>query len=88
MADAPDDLDAVVEETRQYLAVRPDGDGWIGETPTWFGPVLFGGFVIAQAVTAVTCAAPEGWRVHSLHAYFLCAGRGRSAGALPGHVTA
>jgi hypothetical protein len=48
MADAPDDLDAVVAETRQYLAVIRDGDGWVGETPMWFGPVLFGGFVIAR----------------------------------------
>ena len=71
MADSGGDLDAVVAETRQYLAVRPEPGGWVGETPMWFGPVLFGGFVIAQAVSAVTRTAPDGWRVHSLHAYFL-----------------
>jgi acyl-CoA thioesterase II len=71
MADASGDLDAVVAETQQYLAVRPEPDGWVGETPMWFGPVLFGGFVIAQAVSAVTRTAPDGWRAHSLHAYFL-----------------
>ncbi len=79
MADAGGDLDAVVAETQQYLAVRPHGDGWVGETPPWFGPALFGGFVVGQAITAVTRTAPDGWRVHSLHAYFLRSGsrRGR-----------
>jgi len=33
--------------------------------------VLFGGFAIAQAIHAATRTAPEGKRIHSLHAYFL-----------------
>ena len=33
--------------------------------------MLFGGFVIAQAIVAATRDAPEGRRLHSLHAYFL-----------------
>ena len=65
------DLAAVVAETLAYLTVRADGEGWIGETPPWFGDYLFGGFVIAQAVHAATRRAPEGRRIHSLHAYFL-----------------
>jgi acyl-CoA thioesterase II len=63
--------DAVVAETLAFMQVRPDGDGWIGDTPSWFGDVLFGGFVIAQSVHAATCAAPEGRRLHSAHLYFL-----------------
>src|SRR4029079_54247 len=50
-----------------------DGDsgGFIGDAPEWFGDYLFGGFVIAQAIVAATRDAPEGRRLHSLHAYFL-----------------
>jgi acyl-CoA thioesterase-2 len=65
------DLTAAVAETIEFLTVRPDGDGWIGDAPDWFGEYLFGGFVIAQAIVAATRDAPEGRRVHSMHAYFL-----------------
>jgi acyl-CoA thioesterase-2 len=64
-------VDPDVQETIDLVGVRPDGDGWIGDTPTWFGDYLFGGWVIAQAVHAATRAAPDGRRMHSLHAYFL-----------------
>jgi acyl-CoA thioesterase II len=63
--------DAVGAETIAFMCVQADGDGWRGETPPWFGDVLFGGFVVAQAVHAATRAAPEGRRLHSAHAYFL-----------------
>jgi acyl-CoA thioesterase-2 len=65
------DLDDVLAETITFLSIRPDGDAWIGDAPDWFGEYLFGGFVIAQAVVAATREAPEGRRLHSLHAYFL-----------------
>jgi acyl-CoA thioesterase-2 len=62
-------------EMLDYLTVRPDGrdgDGrWVADAPPWFGPVLFGGFVIAQAIVAATQDRPAGRRLHSLHAYFL-----------------
>ena len=64
----------MLAETREFLTVRPDGDAgdrWVGDAPGWFGDVLFGGFVIAQAIIAATRNAPEGRRLHSLHAYFL-----------------
>ena len=53
--------------------MRPgDGEGeWVGDAPDWFGDYLFGGFVIAQAIVAATRNAPEGRRLHSMHAYFL-----------------
>jgi acyl-CoA thioesterase II len=65
------DGESSVEEALQLLTVRSQGDGWVGDTPTWFGEHLFGGFLIGQAVHAATRTAPEGRRIHSLHAYFL-----------------
>ena len=66
------DIDAAVAETIELLTLRPGPDAtWVGDAPDWFGDVLFGGFVIAQAIMAATRAAPEGRRLHSLHAYFL-----------------
>lgn len=56
----------------EYLTVRPGRDGtWIGESRSGHGPVLFGGDVIAQAIVAATRDAPDGRRLHSVHAYFL-----------------
>src|SRR4051794_18640455 len=66
------DTAAALEDTLAFLTLRSDGgDGWIGDAPEWFGDILFGGFVIAQAITAATRNPPEGRRLHSLHAYFL-----------------
>jgi acyl-CoA thioesterase II len=68
------DVGPVLAETLAFLTVRPNGDGgdaWVGEAPEWFGDYLFGGFVIAQAIIAVTRNAPVGRRLHSMHAYFL-----------------
>jgi acyl-CoA thioesterase-2 len=71
MADPVADSESSIEEALEFVTVRPQDDGWIGDTPTWFGEHLFGGFVIGQAVHAATRTAPEGRRIHSLHAYFL-----------------
>jgi acyl-CoA thioesterase II len=66
------DLSAALAETIAFLTLRPDGDGgWTGDAPDWFGEYLFGGFVIAQSIVAATRNAPDGRRVHSMHAYFL-----------------
>jgi acyl-CoA thioesterase-2 len=65
------DIESIVEETIEFVTVRPDGDGWVGDAPAWFGERLFGGFVVSQAVHAATRTAPEGRRIHSLHGYFL-----------------
>jgi acyl-CoA thioesterase-2 len=68
----PVDLEAALAEMTAFLTIRPDGDGgWTGDAPEWFGEYLFGGFVIAQAIVAATRDAPDGRRLHSLHAYFL-----------------
>lgn len=66
------ELSRAVRDTIEALTLRRDGDAWSGEMPTWlWGPVVFGGFAVAQAVAAVTRDAPDGRRLHSLHAYFL-----------------
>jgi acyl-CoA thioesterase II len=64
------DAEAVIAETIEFVSVRPDGDEWVGDAPSWFGDRLFGGFVLAQSVHAATRTAPEGRRLHSLHGYF------------------
>ena len=71
MAEPEIDIDSIVEETIEFVTVRPDGDGWVGDAPDWFGERLFGGFVLSQSVHAVTRTAPDGARLHSLHGYFL-----------------
>jgi acyl-CoA thioesterase-2 len=68
------DVGSALAEMLGLLTLRPDGavdGGWVGDAPTWFGDVLFGGFVIAQAIVAATRNPPPGRRLHSLHAYFL-----------------
>jgi acyl-CoA thioesterase-2 len=77
-SDEPVDTAAALEETLAFLTVRPGeqadgeaGDTWVADAPEWFGDYLFGGFVIAQSIIAATRNAPEGRRLHSLHAYFL-----------------
>ena len=71
MAEPELDIDAVVAETIGFVSVRPDGDGWVGDAPAWFGDRLFGGFVLGQGTHAATRTTPEGRRIHSLHGYFL-----------------
>jgi acyl-CoA thioesterase-2 len=72
MGEGEVDVDAVLAETIEFLTLHRSGRGeWVGEAPAWFGDVLFGGFVIAQVIVAATRDAPEGRRLHSMHAYFL-----------------
>jgi acyl-CoA thioesterase II len=75
MTDPIADAEAAVQDALRFVTVRSEDGGWIGDTPTWFGEHLFGGFLIGQAVHAATRTAPEGGRIHSLHAYFLSAAR-------------
>lgn len=75
--DEPIDAAAALAETLAFLTLRPAAGGdagcteWFGDAPDWFGDILFGGFVVAQSIIAATRNAPEGRRLHSLHAYFL-----------------
>ena len=67
------DIAEALSETLEFLTVRPGNEAntWVGRAPDWFGDYLFGGFVIAQAIIAATRDAPDGRRLHSMHAYFL-----------------
>lgn len=71
MSEQPRTVEAIAAEMVALVGVRPDGAGWVGDAPPWFGDRLFGGFVVAQALAAAGHTAPDGWRVHSLHGYFL-----------------
>lgn len=66
-------IDDYVAETLARLPAKEGSSGFVGETPDWFGPTLFGGFVLGQATSAITQRAPDGFEIHSLHAYFLSA---------------
>jgi acyl-CoA thioesterase-2 len=71
-AAAPPDPASALAETLAFLSLeRADDGSWIAPSPEWFGDYLFGGFVVAQAMVAATRDAPDGRRLHSLHAYFL-----------------
>jgi acyl-CoA thioesterase-2 len=68
------DIDAALDEMLAFLDVTPDeldGGQLVGESPAWAGDILFGGFVLAQAISAVHDAGPEGRRLHAIHAHFL-----------------
>lgn len=60
-----------IDEFLALLRHRKDGDTWIGRTPDWFGPVVFGGVGLAITISAACLDAPEASRLHSLHAHFL-----------------
>jgi acyl-CoA thioesterase-2 len=64
-------IEELVAETLAGLTVHRDQQGWVARAPDWSGDFLFGGDVIAQALVAAAQWAPEGRRLHSLHAYFL-----------------
>lgn len=74
------DVGELLAETLDLLTLRPatSGADWVGRTPGWFGDHLFGGFLLGQAIVAATRHAPEGRRLHSLHAYFLRPVRGNA----------
>lgn len=43
----------------------------VGQSPSWFGPHVFGGILVAQSLDAARSTASPGMRARSLHAYFL-----------------
>lgn len=61
----------MAEALWRSLTVRPEADAFVGDTPQLFGPVVFGGQLVGQAVFAAGLTVPPDRRIHSLHAYFL-----------------
>lgn len=46
-------------------------DAWVGRTPDWYGPVVFGGIALYLTVGAACRDAPADARLHSMHGHFL-----------------
>jgi hypothetical protein len=62
---------AAIDEFLDLLRHERRGDTWLGRTPDWYGPVVFGGVGLALTISAACRDAPTGSRLHSLHAHFL-----------------
>jgi acyl-CoA thioesterase II len=62
---------AAIDDFLALLKHERRGDMWVGRTPDWFGPVVFGGIGLAVTISAACRDAPVGSRLHSLHAHFL-----------------
>jgi acyl-CoA thioesterase-2 len=70
---------AAIDDFLGLLQHERRGDAWVGRTPDWYGPVVFGGIGLALTVRAACRDAPAGSRLHSLHAHFLRPVRGGQA---------
>ena len=60
-----------MEDVLSAFRVRRQDAQWVGESPAWFGPHVFGGILLAQALGAASGSVPDDRRARSLHAYFL-----------------
>jgi acyl-CoA thioesterase II len=60
-----------MEDVLSAFRVRRLGAQLVGESPAWFGPHVFGGILLAQALDAASQSVPDDRRARSLHAYFL-----------------
>lgn len=59
-------------ELAEAVEVQPVGEGaFTGPSPDWFGPRVFGGFVLAQAVSAAVQTVGDDVVLHSVHTAFL-----------------
>jgi acyl-CoA thioesterase II len=68
---------AVSGDTVAAFTVHPEGESFAGTSPQWFGPHVFGGILLAQALHAARLTVPPEVRARSLHAYFLSAADAR-----------
>ena len=71
MASRAEEQQAAVDDLLALLQLDRRDDAWVGCTPDWYGPVVFGGVALALTVSAACRDAPEGSRLHSIHAHFL-----------------
>jgi len=62
---------AAIDEFLELLRYERRGDVWVGCTPDWYGPVVFGGIGLALTISAACLDAPPGKRLHAVHAHFL-----------------
>ena len=71
MTDHAAQRQAAIDEFLDLLQHERGDDGWLGRTPDWYGPVVFGGIGLAITISAACREAPPASRLHSLHAHFL-----------------
>jgi acyl-CoA thioesterase II len=71
MADVTTGREAALDDFLGILDLSRQGDTWVGNTPDWFGPVVFGGIGLAMTISASCRDTPPGSRLHSVHAHFL-----------------
>ena len=71
MTDRVEQQQAAIDDFLDLLQHERRGDTWVGRTPDWYGPVVFGGVGLALTISAACGDAPAGSRLHSLHAHFL-----------------
>ena len=71
MTDRHEEQQAAIDDFLELLQHERQGDAWVGRTPDGHGPVVFGGIALAITISAACADAPEGSRLHSLHAHFL-----------------
>jgi acyl-CoA thioesterase-2 len=76
MTSRAEEQQAAIDEFLGLLHHEPRGDTWLGRTPDWYGPVVFGGIGLALTISAACGDAPAGTRLHSVHAHFLRPVRG------------
>ena len=69
--DVVEQRQAAIDEFLDLLRHERRGDTWVGRTPDWFGPVVFGGVSLALTISAACADAPADGRLHALHAHFL-----------------
>jgi acyl-CoA thioesterase-2 len=70
---AQDDQGRVLDELISAITARPTGgEGYVAQCPDWWeGDRVFGGMVVAQALSAALQTVEPSRPVHSLHGYFL-----------------
>jgi acyl-CoA thioesterase II len=71
VTDRDDPRQAAIDNFLDLLRHERRGDAWVGRTPDWFGPVVFGGIGLAVTIGAACRDAPAGGRLHAVHGHFL-----------------
>jgi acyl-CoA thioesterase-2 len=69
--DRAEEQQAALDEFLTLLEHERRDGAWVAHTPDWYGPVVFGGVALALTIRAACRDAPEGSRLHSVHAHFL-----------------
>jgi acyl-CoA thioesterase-2 len=62
---------AAIDDLLDLFRYERRDESWLGRTPDWYGPVVFGGIGLALTVSAACREAPAGARLHSIHGHFL-----------------